>query len=149
VLSLTTIADLEAHAGDLVLGGPPEWRDRPTGIPGLRDVYGLEFASFAPADSTQNASALAGGRIDAANIFTTDPSIIENDFVVLEDPEDLFAAQNVVPLINAAKATDEVQTVLDEVSADLDTDTLAELGKRVISDNEDASAVAESWLESR
>ena len=36
-------------------------------------------------------------------MFTTDPSIAANDFVVLEDPKNLFAAQNVVPLINKAK----------------------------------------------
>lgn len=143
---LQTIADLEPHAADMVLGGPAEWRDRPTGLKGLSEVYGLEFKQFRPADSTQNPSFLANGQIDAANIFTTDPSIVENDFVVLEDPENLFPAQNVVPLINSEKVNPKVRQALDQVSAELDTETLADLGKRVISDNEDPETVAKSWL---
>lgn len=143
---LTTIGDLAPHASEMVLGGPPEWRDRPTGISGLRDVYGLEFAEFRPADSTQNPTFLANGQIDAANIFTTDPSIPENGFVVLEDPENLFPAQNVVPLINEEKVNPDVRQALNGVSADLDTETLADLGSRVIADNEDPAAVAKDWL---
>ena len=37
-------------------------------------------------------------------MFTTDPQIAANGWVALEDPKNLFAAQNVVPLINKAKA---------------------------------------------
>ena len=47
--------------------------------------------------------------------------------MVLEDPKNLFAAQNVVPLINADKATPEVDEALNAVSAKLTTETLTEL----------------------
>ena len=33
--NLKTIADLQSIAKDLTLGGPPEWKTRPTGVPGL------------------------------------------------------------------------------------------------------------------
>src|SRR5699024_4622447 len=94
---LTTIGDLAPHAPEMVLGGPPEWRDRFTGVPGLKEVYGLEFAEFKPLDagSTLTVEALTNGQIDAGNIFSTDPAIAQNDFVVLEDDKSLFAAQNV------------------------------------------------------
>src|SRR5690606_13919741 len=43
---LKTIADLEPHAPDFVLGGPPEWKTRASGLPGLEKVYELEVKSF-------------------------------------------------------------------------------------------------------
>ena len=40
---LKTFSDLKPYAGELVLGGPPEWKTRVNGVIGLRDVYGLNF----------------------------------------------------------------------------------------------------------
>lgn len=126
---LTSIGDLAPHAPNMVLGGPPEWRDRFTGVPGLEEVYGLEFSEFKPLDagSTLTVQALVNGQVDAGNIFSTDPAIVENDFVALEDPESLFAAQNVVPLITTDAVTPEVEEALNTVSAGLTTENLTEM----------------------
>lgn len=126
---LTTIADLAPEAPNMVLGGPPEWRDRFTGVPGLQEVYGLEFSEFKPLDagSTLTVQALVNGQIDAGNIFSTDPAIVENDFVVLEDNESLFAAQNVVPLIATDAVTPEIEETLNAVSAGLTTENLTDM----------------------
>lgn len=128
-LGLTTIADLQPEAPNMVLGGPPEWRDRFTGVPGLQEVYGLEFSEFKPLDagSTLTVQALVNGQIDAGNIFSTDPAIVENEFVVLEDPESLFAAQNVVPLISTDAVTPEIEEALNAVSAGLTTENLTDM----------------------
>ena len=108
--NLKSIADLAPVAGEFVLGGPPEFATRPTGVPGLQEKYGLTFKEFKPLDvgGPLTVAALTGDQIQAGNLFTTDPAIPANDFVVLEDPNNLFAAQNVLPLINADKATPEV-----------------------------------------
>jgi osmoprotectant transport system substrate-binding protein len=148
-LGLTTIADLAPHAPNLVLGGPPEFADRFTGVPGLSEVYGLEFASFRPlqAGSNLTVQALLNGQVDAANIFTADPSIAENNLVVLEDPENLFAAQNIVPVIRTDALNDTVEATLNEVSAALTTDALSELMSRVVTDGEDPAAVARDFVD--
>ena len=65
---------------------------------------------------------------------------------MLEDPANLFTAQNVLPLINEAKATPEVTTALDAVSAKLDTATLTELQAKVTVDKQDSAQVAEEWV---
>ena len=98
---LTEIGDLADVAGDLTLGGAPEWKTRQTGLPGLEDVYGVVFGDFIELDAggPQSLSALLNDRVDAANLFTTDPNIAAEDLVPLEDPDALFAAQNVVPLL--------------------------------------------------
>ncbi|HET9143198.1 ABC transporter substrate-binding protein [Actinophytocola sp.] len=149
--SLKSIEDLKAHAGEAIFGGPPEIANRPDGLPGFKKNYGLEFKEFKPLDAggPLTINALKTNAVQAADVFTTDPAITVNNFVVLEDPKNNFAAQNVVPLINASKASDEVKQVLNAISAKLDTKTLIELnGKLSAPDKPDASKVAADWLAS-
>ncbi|HQA15287.1 ABC transporter substrate-binding protein [Propioniciclava tarda] len=149
--SLTSIADLAPVAGQLVLGGPPEWPTRANGVPGLASVYGVTFKEFKPLDvaGPLSVQALKNDQVQATNLFTTDPSIKANGFVVLDDPKNLFGAQNVIPVITKAKASDTVKGALNAVSAKLDTDTLAGLVTKVVVDKKDASAVASEWLKAQ
>ena len=148
-LDLTTIADLEDHAGDLTLGGPPEFETRPNGVDGLQEVYGLEFAGFRSlaAGANLTVQSLANGQVDVANIFTTNPAIEENDFVVLEDPESLFAAQNVVPLIRADAVNPTIEETLNEVSAALNTENLTSMMVQVQTEGQDPAEVAREFVD--
>ncbi len=146
--SLSSIADLADVAGDLTLGGPPEWKTRQTGVPGLKKVYGVEFGSFRVLDAggTLTLRALVNGQVDAGNIFTTDPNIEAEDLVALEDPKSLFAAQNVVPLVRTDALTADIESTLNEVSAALDTDTLVALNAEVELEKKDPEDVAQQFL---
>lgn len=148
-LGLTSIADLEGKAGDLVLGGPPEFETRPNGVDGLAEVYGVEFGQFRSlaAGSNLTVQALTNGQVDAANIFTTDPAIEENDFVVLEDPESLFAAQNIVPLISTEVVNPTVEDSLNAVSRVLTTENLTEMMVQVVSEGQDPANVAREFVD--
>jgi osmoprotectant transport system substrate-binding protein len=147
--NLKSIADLEPVAGQLVLGGPPEWRDRFTGVPGLKQVYGLQFKEFKPLDvaGPLTVNALKDGTVDAANLFTTQSAIAANNFVVLEDPENLFLAENVVPVLREDKASQTVRDALNAVSAKLTTENLTQMVKWVEIDKDDASTVAKEFLQ--
>ena len=102
------IADLKAVAGDLTLTAPPEFKERPQGIPGLEKTYGVMFGSFRPLTGQGIVQALKNGQADVANIYSTDPAIAANGFVQLEDTEKIFGSQNIVPLVRADRA-DEVK----------------------------------------
>src|ERR1019366_7063960 len=147
-LGLKSIADLQPYAKDLTLGGPPEWKTRPTGVPGLKKFYNLDFKNFRPLDAggPLSVQALKNGQVDAVNLFTTDPSIADNGFVILDDPKNLFAAQNVVPLITKSKVTPTISASLNAISAKLDTATLGELVKEVVVDKKDPVVVAKEFL---
>ncbi|RCV48534.1 ABC transporter substrate-binding protein [Marinitenerispora sediminis] len=145
---LATVADLEPVAGELVLGGPSEFETRAQGVPGLERTYGLAFESFRSLDSTLVPQALRDGDVQVANLFTTDPAIAANDFVVLEDTENLFGSQNVTPLVYSDAVDDTAREALNAVSAELTTETLTELNRRVSIDHEDPDAVAADWLSS-
>ena len=146
--SLASIADLADVAGDLTLGGPPEFKTRPTGVPGLEEVYGVTFGDFRELDAggPLTLRALVNGQVDAGNLFTTNPNIETEDLVALEDPESLFAAQNVVPLVRTDALTDDIETALDEVSAALDTETLIQLNAEVEIEKKDPADVAQGFL---
>ena len=145
---LTEIGDLADVAEDLTLGGPPEWKTRQTGLPGLEEVYGVEFGEFVETDpgGPLTLNALLQERVDAGNLFTTNPQIPENDLVVLEDPESLFGSQNIVPLMREDVASEEVEQTLNEVGEKLTTETLTDLVGQIDIDKEDPADVAEQWL---
>lgn len=141
-----TLDDLTKIAGEMTLGAPSEFKTRAQGIPGLKKTYDIEFKSFRPLKPGQAINgALKNGQIDAANIFSTDPAIVENDFVVLEDTKKLFGSQNVVPLVRE-DSKEQVAETLDEVSSKLTTEKLQELLKRTDIDKEDPDKVAADFL---
>lgn len=145
--NLTSISDVEPVAGDLVLGGPPEWVDRVNGVVGLRDVYGLEFKEFLPLDAggPLTLSSLTSGQIQVADMFSTDPALTEQNLVALEDDKALFAAENILPVINTSKATPEVEEILNAVSAALTTEDLIAMNAKATA-GEPLTDIAGAWL---
>jgi glycine betaine/choline ABC-type transport system substrate-binding protein len=135
-------------ASQMIFGGPPEFKTRPDGIPGLKKNYGVAFGKYTVTDvgGPVTVSQLKRGQIDAADLFTTDPSIKANDFVALEDPKANFAAQNIVPIIAKDKATDGVKTVLNGIQAKLTTDGLIEMNGKMGNDKADPADVAKTFL---
>jgi osmoprotectant transport system substrate-binding protein len=144
---LKTISDLKSVAGELVLGGPPEWKTRVQGVVGLKDVYGLNFKEFVSLDAggTLTMTALTNGQIQAGDLFSTDPGLVSNNLVALVDDKNLFAAENVVPLIKSAKQNDTVTKTLDAVSAKLTTDDLISMNAEAAKGT-NLSDIAKKWL---
>lgn len=145
--SLKAIPDLTAHQAELTLGAPAEFKTRQRGLVGLKSVYNVVPKEFRPLQSQAAVEALKNGQVKAANIFSTDPSIAADGFVVLDDPQSLFGSDNVVPLVRQEKA-DTVKAALNPVAAKLDTTSLANMVKQVVVDKKDASEVAKTWLAS-
>jgi osmoprotectant transport system substrate-binding protein len=148
-LNVKSIADLAPQCPNLVFGGAPEFQTRPDGIPGIQATYNCAFKEFRSLDAggPLTVAALKNGDVQAANLFTTQSTIAANDFVVLEDPKNNFAAQNVLPLINKAKATDNVKATLNAISAKLTTDGLTKLNAEADGDAKPSpETVAKNWL---
>jgi osmoprotectant transport system substrate-binding protein len=144
--SLKAIPDLASHGKDIRIAAPSEFQTRERGLLGLKKVYGVQFAKFIPLKGKSLVEAMKNGQAQAGNIFSTDPAIIENSFVVLDDPKALFGVDNVVPLVSKAKVTPTITAALNAVSAKLDTPTLGSLLKQVETDKKDAAVVAKEFL---
>jgi len=144
--TLKSIADLKAKEGEITVAAPPEFQSRAQGMPGLKSQYDITLKELRPLKGKAIVDALLGGQAQVGLIFSTDPSIVTNGFITLEDPKLLFGSDNVVPLVRKDKVNDTVTAALNAVSAKLDTPTLADLVKQVDVDKKDASAVAKDFL---
>ena len=146
--NLKKLSDLAPIAGQLTLGAPPECPTRPFCGKGLEDKYGIKFKAFKPLDfdGPLTKGALKNGSIDVGELATTDGTVEENGFVILEDDKKLQNADNIVPVIRTKKATADVKKLLNDVSSKLTTEDLAKLDKRADVDKEDPEVVADSWI---
>ena len=147
--NLKSISDLKASAKSLTIAGPSEFKTRQQGLVGLKAKYGLEFKKFQPFDAGAQATLvklLKSDQIQAADLFTTDPTITTNKFVVLEDPLHVFSSQNVTPLIYKAAVNEPGQAALNAVSAKLTTTDLLDIMTKIAIDKADQETVAKDWL---
>jgi osmoprotectant transport system substrate-binding protein len=150
--NLKTIADLATHSAEVKVGAPSEFQTRQTGLVGLKEKYGLDiapanFVAISDGGGPATVQALTSGTITAANIFSTSPAIEQSRLVVLEDPENVFLAANVVPLVASQKMSDELKTVLDAVSAKLTTEALIALNTSVEGNQGvDPDEAAATWI---
>ncbi|KAA9393304.1 ABC transporter substrate-binding protein [Kocuria coralli] len=148
--SLTSIADMAPVCGQLVIAGPPEFQERAYGLSGLEENYGCVPQSFEPINDgggTLTVEALTRGDVDVADIFTTTPAIEEQDLVVLEDPENNFLAQQVIPLTAEGRLPEGAEDALNELSAKLTTQDLIELNQAISGDGAvSPQQAAQDWL---
>jgi osmoprotectant transport system substrate-binding protein len=145
---LKSIADLSSVAKTWAIGGPSEFQTRADGIVGLKKVYGLTFKSFSPLDESGpiTLSALTSGKVQAADVFTTTPQIITDKLVSLSDPKNMFAAQNILPLVYKKAASAKVVAALNAVSAKLTTANLLAMDKSLSIDHQSYTTVASNFL---
>ena len=140
-------------ASQMIFGGPPEFKTRPDGIPGLKKNYDVSFGKYTVTDvgGPVTVNALKRGQVDAADLFTTDPSIARDKLVELVDDRDLQPSENVIPLVRTEvvdRFGPELVKLVDKVSAQLTTAVLSDLNAQV-EGGSTVAAVATSWLNSK
>ncbi len=146
---LVTIADLKTIAKTMVIGASPEFKSRYEGLVGLKKLYGLTFKSFLPTDLSGPISLadLKSGKIQASDIFTTTPQILSDKLVSLGDPKNLFASQNVIPLVYKKGVNSKIIAELNAISAHLTTAALITMNQQ-LSQGQSYATVATNWLKS-
>jgi osmoprotectant transport system substrate-binding protein len=147
--NLQKISDLKPVASQLVIGGPPELKTRPAGLPGLKRVYGIgDFKEFKSLDAggPLTISALKKGDIDVGRVFTSQGVIAAEGWVVLEEDKPLQPAQNIVPIGRKDKMTDQVKQALDALAPRITTEELTKLNAQVDVEKKDPESVARDWL---
>jgi osmoprotectant transport system substrate-binding protein len=148
---LAKMSDLAAVAGQMKLGAPSNCGERPYCAIGLKNTYGIVFKELLAFefDSPQVKDALAAGKVDVAEVGTTDADVAARGFVMLEDDKHLQLADALTPIIRTKALTGVIRTALDKVSAAMTTSELSALDKRADVDKEDPETVAHSWLTSK
>src|SRR5947209_6116748 len=103
---LTTISDL-SKVGAFSYGAPPENKTRYQGVVGLEQLYGLRKLNFVPLTIGLQYQALDSGKVQVADVFTTDGQLLGGKYTVLSDPKLLFGFQNAVPVVKKSLVTSE------------------------------------------
>lgn len=150
---LKSIEDLAKVCSEIVVGAPATFAERAYGLPGLKKNYDCvpkKLEPFSDGGGAVTLKALLSDQVQVADIYTTTPSIADNDLVVLEDPKNNFIAQQVLPLYNKAKMTDKAKAALNAVSKILTTEDLINLNRAVSgSQKQNPKDAAAAWLKDR
>jgi osmoprotectant transport system substrate-binding protein len=148
-LGLEKISDLEDKAGELTLYGTPECRQREDCLLGLERVYGLKFKRFVPVAIDLRNEVLKKGQADVSIVFTTDPQIKREKFVLLEDDKGMFPPYNSTLVVRddiARKAGSDLPEVVAKASEGLTAEVMQELNARVELDKKTPKQVAAEYL---
>ena len=151
---LTKWSDLTPVADQLKWGLASDCPTNTVCAGALKDSYGIDIATLdvtllSPCD-TPMVQALLNKTVDVAELCSTSPEILVNGWVALDDDKKTQPADAIAPIIRndwLAK-TDKaaVQTILDAVSAKIDTAALGDMYKQVAVDKKDIKDVAKAWL---
>lgn len=150
---LTTLSDLArwSQTNTLRLGGPPECPERPFCQPGLERVYGMKVAEFVPTDigGPLTRQAIDTGAVEVGVLFSTDGSVAELGFTVLQDDLRLQNVDNLVPAVLTSAVSPAVAKALNRLSAVLTTQDLVLMNKAVDLDRRSPKAVAAAYLKAK
>ncbi len=132
----------------LVFGGTTECVERPLCL-GTKEqqLYGFKFKEVKKLDTGGpiTSKALKDNSIQVGLLFTGS-SVIDPDFVMLNDDKGLQPADNPTALVRESKATPEVRRILDDVSAKLTIEAYNKMATGITEDKLDAKDVAATFL---
>jgi osmoprotectant transport system substrate-binding protein len=147
---LRRISDLAKVDQEFTLYGSPECRQRLDCLLGLRQVYDLDFQRFVPIDVAQRHEVLTSGRADVSIVFTTDPQIKRERFVLLEDDKNMFPPYNSTLVMSeetASQAGPDLERTIELLQRDLTDEAMQELNARVDLDRQTPEEVAGAYLQ--
>ncbi len=148
--NLTTLSDLAALGQPIKLAAPPDCEGRADCEGGLKDVYGLDISGIVPLEfgSAQMKDAVTSGEVQMGETGTTDGTLDEAGFVLLEDDQGIQPAQNLTPAVNTdfLTANPDLTQLFDKLSAALTTEDLATMNAKVDVERQKPEDVAAQFL---
>jgi osmoprotectant transport system substrate-binding protein len=148
--NLKSMEDLKG-IGSFSLGARPEFKSRQQGLAGMKKVYGITNAKFRQLALGVQYQALDTGKVDTANVFTTDAQLASGKYTVLKDPKGVFGYQNVSFVIDKNKLEqlggDQFMGIINSVNKLLTTQAITAMNKAVAIDKQDEATVAKQFLQ--
>lgn len=151
-LNIKTISDLQAHASELRFTSQGEFDEREDGLPGLEKTYGtFNWQSSKVYDNSLKYSVLENDEADVTPAYTTEGQLVNTDeFTLLEDDKQFWPPYNLAPVVrdNILDDNPDIKTILNNISAKLDTETVTELNAKVDVDGQEYTDVAKEYYDS-
>lgn len=151
-LNIKTISDLQAHASELRFASQGEFDEREDGLPGLEKIYGtFNWQSSKAYDNSLKYSVLENDEADVTPAYTTEGQLVNTDeFTLLEDDKQFWPPYNLAPIVrdNILDDNPDIKTILNNISAKLDTEIVTELNAKVDVDGQEYTDVAKEYYDS-
>lgn len=151
-LNIKVISDLQAHASELRFASQGEFDEREDGLPGLEKTYGtFNWQSSKVYDNSLKYSVLENDEADVTPAYTTEGQLVNTDeFTLLEDDKQFWPPYNLAPVVrdNILDDNPDIKTILNNISAKLDTETVTELNAKVDVDGQEYTDVAKEYYDS-
>jgi osmoprotectant transport system permease protein len=147
---LRTLSDLARVSSRMTAGLGYEFIERSDGLPGLEQRYGITFETVRPLQQTLKYQAIAEGRIDCLDVYTTDGRLGVYQLVVLEDDLDYFPPYDAAALVRGETLArhPEIGATLGLLAGAFDEETMRGLNLRLQEGGEPVARVAQDTLES-
>lgn len=147
-LGVVTFSDFAEYSQDFVLGAVFEFIDRPDGLPGFQDEYGIAFKDVKGMDHGMMYRSINAGEVDVINSYTTDGQLQIYDLRVLEDDQSFFPPYHALPLVREETLAEypELEEVLELLEGQIDEEAMQIMNGKVDNDGMMVERVAEEFL---
>ena len=149
--NLKTYSDLAKVSSELTFGAEPGFFEREDAYNGLCAAYGFNFKSSSDLVFSVKYDAVAEGKVDVINIFTTDGRLAISDVTVLEDDLHYFTEYLCGTIIrnDTLEKYPELRDTLMKMDGLVSTADMAALNNAVEVEGKDPETVAENFLKER
>ena len=144
---LRSISDLR-RVPNLTISGFPEWETRWRARIGRE--YGVRGFEFEPLAGISAYQLLDRGDVEVADVFTTDPQLLGNEYRQLRDPKNMFGFQFVAPVVDRDLLRQygaKFRNTVNKVSRLLTVRAMQAMLKAVVIDQRSPARVADAFLE--
>lgn len=121
-LGVTSLDDLAPFAPRLVVGGDPEFFERPEWI-SVRDAYGMRFRETRNFSPTFMFNALKAREADAISAYSSDGRLAADSYILLDDPREALPSYDAILMISPRlarnqAALDALAPLVDAINVD-------------------------------
>jgi osmoprotectant transport system substrate-binding protein len=147
---IATISDLAKVAGELTLVAPSDFVERPDGLKGLQDFYGMAFGDVLSVEPGIRYQAIEQGQADVVVAFGTDGQVSGMDLVLLQDDKGLWPPYHVAPVVrnDTLTAYAGIPDALNPIAPLLTDQVMSGLNWKVDGPEKlEPAEVAQAWLQ--
>jgi glycine betaine/choline ABC-type transport system substrate-binding protein len=150
-LGISKVSDLVGKASELSFGCTHEFLERPDGLNGLQEKYGIQFKQVSGMDPGLTYAAVRDKKVDLIDGFATDGRIPAFNLKVLEDDKQFFPPYFAAPIVreDTLKKHPEIADALKLLAGKIDDKEMAALNAKVDLEKKDAKEVAKTWLKEK
>lgn len=143
---LKTLDDLVPVAPQLVVA---QQADAAQILAPVEQAYGIHFKGTTQVAEPLSFGAVQHGDAQVNECYTTDPAIVNNNFVLLTDTKNAFPIYNPAPLVrdSVLQKSPAIATTLNALEPHLTTDVIVGLIKKVSVDHQSVQSVAKAFLQ--